>query len=515
MTHTDELIFKVNPVVDTTDNGIVAYTVNLTALRDGHPGRSNIRSYPGSKVFGRNFALAIKTQLLDAPLGPRGPSDAMQFKSAANYFMDFFARNNFCDDTVPSRSLLVKFADDLELRFGTPIPSNIPVVYRLVSRVFETMRPCVVAPRSRFALVDAAVPASTGRTRPGAESYAATLAAARDFTRVNDRISCGRAEAESEGEDMLVEIDRNASAKPQDCCTRAGALRLYKKELGYQPISAAEFHDRFGCRTDHYLNFPAPGRAATAGSTPMQTGLVGMLRWVLPTATDLMGPVVLCLECTGWNRSTILSMKNSMVSEAIATARDGKTKIRSWKGRAHRYDETSVLTGPGSLLDVLASVQTWNGPLRKAILDELALVISELKGSLPAHRRLELETRKSELFNMSDRLWLCLGSSPVGITRLKENDLCATTFAAMFMDHGVDLAEIGTYNCQEARLNYLARLENGRSIQTLLKTVMRHASTKTTRGYASRLPGAAKSDRAIAQFSKQQMVAGLSGGGRA
>jgi hypothetical protein len=518
----DELIFDISPVTDNTDNGPVDHTVNLTALRDGHPGRSTIiRAYPGSKVFGLRFALTIKELLKERKLGP---SDAMQFKSAANYFMDFFARKNFRDDIIPSRDVLKKFADDLESRFGKKIPVNIPIVYRLVSKVFETMCPGLVAPRSRFALVDASEdndakghlrPVSPRRKRAGAQSVAAALAAAKDFTRVHDRISIGRAEAESEGDDMLREISRNAFAKPQNSCTRQGALRLFKTALGYQPISSTEFYDRFGYRTDLYLNFPAPGRAATVGHTPMQSGLVGMFRWVLPTATDLMGPVVLCLEHTGWNKSTLLSMKSSMVSEAIAGARDGKSKIWSWKARAARYDETSVLAGPDSLLAKLAAVQTWNAPLRQEIVDELSLVDDLLEEPILAHGRQELEKRRKVLVNMRDRLWLCLGSSPVGVTRLKKNDLCAKTFAAMFTDNGADLNEIGKYNCQEARLNYLARLENGRNLQGLLKTVTRHASMRTTQGYADQLPSAAKSDRAVAQFSKQQMMIGSTDGGRA
>jgi len=507
MTKHDELIFFVRPRVDTTSHGIMAYRVDLTAIRDGHPGRSDIPKYAGSKGFGLQFALAIKARLIDRRLSE---SDAMQHKSAANRFMEFFDRNEFDDETEPSRRLLIQFADDIEHMYGDEIPTDMPRIYRTIVAIFKKMCPGLIAPRKRFVCVDtsgtsdAPLVPSINEERRGAANFCAASVAMADFRRVRDRISLGRLEAISEGEDLLQTIHRSPNAGLAKVGTQEGGLRLLYRHLDFKPITADEFHRRFGVRADECLRFPAPGRAATAGASVMQTGLVGAFRWVVPTATDLMGPVVLCLENTGWNRSTILAMKSSMVTEALESARNGRSRIFSWKGRAHRPEETSLPTGAGSLLDVLSVVQEWTTPLRDSIEEQLASTIDILKEELSDERRHLLERKRDGLSNMKDRLWLCLGSCPVGVTRLKENDLSAKCFRAMFTDNGADLNAIGKYNCHEARLNYLARVERGSDVQLeLLRAISRHRSVSTTlRNYASKLPGSVIRDRTLAQFSR-------------
>lgn len=510
MKYSDELIFEVTPRIDTTSHGVQPYRVDLTALRDGHRGRSNVDGYRGSKDFGRRLGLATKERLQDRRLSK---SDASLHKTATNHFMRFFDEQGFPDDIEPSFSLLREFANYIERIYGAEIPSEIPDVYGTIENLFKEMSPGMDVPRRRFVRADIGGPAalasheSIKEIQRRAEDYSAARAAMADFKLVQDRISIGRAEAMSDGEDLLQVISDTPDVGPMKACTQERVSRLLYRQLNLQPITASEFESRFNIRPDQYCLFPAPGRAATAGASLMKAGLVGAYRWVLPTATDLMGPVVLTLENTGWNMSTILVMKSSMVTRALSTARDGVSKIYSWKGRAGRPEETSIVAGPGSLLDVLATVQEWNAPLRSSIIEELSTVNALLRQSPVNDRREELERRQSWLENMKDRLWLCLGSCPIGVTRLKEGDLSAKSFRAMFESNKADLAKIGKYNCREARLNYLARAEGDRNVQVeVLKAIARHGSICTTLNhYADRLPGALKRDEQLAKFSASIM----------
>jgi len=503
----DELIFDVKPRTDNSSHGVVAYTVNLTALRDGHKGRSNVAGFKGCPSFGLQLGLAIKKRLQARRLSE---SDAKEHISAANEFMRFFDRAKLPADTQATNLLLTQYADDLEEFYGDSIPGGIPRIYRCICAVFQTMNPTIRPQRTRFVSEDCEC--SIGE-RIGSQNYEAAMAALSDFRRVDDRISAGLAEASSDGPNLidLLRQDGTAAAKH---FTRANVLRLLKNELDLRPISAAAFHENFGLRPDQCLRIPAPGRPATPGASPMKTGLAPAFRWVLPTATDLMGPFVLVLESTGWNQATILNMKNSMITEAIEKAVNGRTKIESWKGRAKRPETAPTRTDESSLLHVLQAVQRWTSPLRRSINDQLEKLDQALALENSQVTRRALEDLRDELANMQDRLWLCMTTATIGVGRLRPDDVSAVSFRAMFVDNNANLEAIGHYNCHEARLNYLARADRGKGLDVeMIRAHARHSHIQTTsRHYAEKLPGAIRRDRAIATFNAKIISATLTRG---
>ena len=503
----DELIFEVEPLMDTSSHGVVNHTVNLTALRDGHKGRSNVASFKGCPSFGLRLGLAIKERLQSRHFSE---SDAKEHINAANEFMRFFDRANLSADTQINNKLLSDYADDLEKFYGDSIPGGIPRIYRCICAVFETMNPALRRQRARFVSEDSKCPVGE---RPGSQNYEAAMAALSDFRRVNTRISLGLAEARSDGPNLinLVKRDERAAAKH---FTRANVLRLLKKEHDLRPITAAAFHEQFGFRPDHSLRIPAPGRPATPGASPMKTGLAAAFRWVLPTATDLMGPFVLVLESTGWNQATILNMKSSMITEAIEKAVNGRTKIQSWKGRANRPETAPTRTDEGSLLHVLQAVQRWASPLRRSIIDQIENLDQALIIENGQVTRRKLESLRDELANMQDRLWLCMTTATIGVGRLRPDDVSAACFRAMFVDNNANLEAIGHYNCHEARLNYLARADRGKGLDVeMIRAHTRHSQIQTTsQHYTEKLPGAIRRDRGIANFNAETFSAPLASG---
>jgi len=492
----DELIFEVKPRADNSSHGAVAYTVNLTALRDGHKGRSNVAGFKGCPSFGLRLGLAIKMRLQARRLSE---SDAKEHISAANEFLRFFDRAKLRADTQVTNLLLSQYADDLEEFYGDSIPGGIPRIYRCICAIFQTMDPAIRPQRARFVSEDCECSVDE---RPGSQNYEAAMAALSDFRRVDDRISVGLADASSDGPNLadLLRQDKTAAAKH---FTRANVLRLLKNELDLRPVSAAAFHEQYGLRPDQCLRIPAPGRPATPGASPMKSGLAPALRWVLPTATDLMGPFVLVLESTGWNQATILNMKSSMVTDAIEKAVNGRTKIKSWKGRSKRPETAPTRTDESSLLHVLRAVQRWTSPLRRSINDQIGKLDRALaKEDDPVTRR-TLAKLRNELANMQDRLWLCMTTATIGVGRLRPNDVSAICFKAMFVDNNANLEAIGHYNCHEARLNYFARADRGKGLDVeMIRAHARHSHSGTTsRYYTEKLPGAIRRDRAIATFN--------------
>lgn len=500
----DDLIFEVEPLMDTTSHGVVNHTVNLTALRDGHNGRSNVAGFKGCPSFGLRLGLAIKERLQARHLSE---SDAKEHINAANEFMRFFDRAKLAADTQIDNKLLSHYADDLEEFYGKSIPGGIPRIYRCICAVFRKMNPAIRRQRARFVSEDSKCSVDE---RPGSQNYEAAMAALSDFRRVDARISLGLSEAGSDGPDLidLVQQDGTAAAKH---LTRANVLRLLKKEHDLRPITAAAFHEQFGLRPDHSLRIPAPGRPATPGASPMKTGLAAALRWVLPTATDLMGPFVLVLESTGWNQATILSMKSSMITAAIEKAVNGRTKIESWKGRAKRPETAPTRTDEGSLLHILQAVQRWTSPLRRSIKDQIEKLDQALIIENSQETRRTLENLRDEMANMQDRLWLCMTTATVGVGRLRPDDVSATCFRAMFVDNNADLEAIGHYNCHEARLNYLARADRGKGLDVeMIRAHARHSDVQTTsQHYTGKLPGAIRRDRGIANFNAETFSAPL------
>ncbi|SIO51578.1 hypothetical protein SAMN05443247_06989 [Bradyrhizobium erythrophlei] len=497
--HKDPLIFEVEPAVDTTRHGRAAYVFDLTSLRDGFVGRTNIPPFMGDRDFGLEFGLAIKDILTKG----RGQHSAIHYRRAAYVFMRF-ATTEIEGPIEPCHRVLVSFADFLDRYRGhgrDRILSDAPRIYITVKQLFQKMRPGISVPRRRFV---AAYEAET--VRPIPQGYEAAQAAFKDYGRVRARIATGRGLAERPSPDLL-----NLEAPVS--YTMESVMRLLKTELKYSPISAAAFEDRFGIRPDRHFHFPAPGRAATVGTVPMRSGLSSTFRWVLPTATDLLGPVVLTLENTGWNKSTILNMKHSMVDKAIATAKNGKTSIWSYKGRARDYEKADILCGERSLLEVLTTVQTWTAPLRASIASDLAEVDCRLAGELSAPERTRLPRRKSKLRNMKDRLWLCLSSKTVGTTMLVSDDLTSAKLNAMFEDNDADLDAIGHYNFHEARLHFMARIQNGTDVTVeLLRVLSNHSSAATTEmNYAGKLPGTFIRDMPIHSVSEGVLGVSRSG----
>lgn len=381
----------------------------------------------------------------------------------------------------PCHGVLVGFADFLDRCRGhgpDRILSDAPRIYTTVKKVFQKMRPGISLPRRRFVVAHEAE-----TVRHILDGYEAARAAFKDYGRVRERISTGRDIAERAGPDLL-------SLEAPVSYTKENVLRLLKTELNYSPISAAAFEDRFGICPDRHFHFPAPGRAATVGTMPMRSGLATTFRWVLPTATDLLGPMVRTLENTGWNKSTILNMKDSMVEKAIATAKKGKTRIWSYKGRAGGYEKADILAGERSLLEVLTTVKTWTAPLRASIANDLADVERRLAEELSESERARLLRRKSKLRNMKDRLWLCLSSKTVGTTMLVPDELTSAKLNAMFKDNDADMDAIGHYNFHEARLHFMARIQKGAEVTVeLLRVLSNHSSAATSEmNYAGKLP---------------------------
>jgi hypothetical protein len=167
----DELIFEVRPRMDNSSHGVVEHTVNLTALRDGHKGRSNVASFKGCPSFGFRLGLAIKKRLQARHLSE---SDAREHINAANEFMRFFDRANLPADTQINNKLLSDYADDLEEFYGDSIPGGIPRIYRCICGVFRTMNPAIRRQRARFVSEDSKCSADE---RPGSLNYEAAMTA--------------------------------------------------------------------------------------------------------------------------------------------------------------------------------------------------------------------------------------------------------------------------------------------------------------------------------------------------
>ncbi len=192
-----------------------------------------------------------------------------------------------------------------------------------------------------------------------------------------------------------------------------------------------------------------------------------------------------------------------MVNEAVANVRGGKTRISSYKGRAGEFEEADILTGEHSLLEVLQTVQAWTDPLRATVASSLAKVDRLLSEEITEPELVRLTRARSELNNMKDRLWLCLGCRTVGVAMLNSRPGRAK-LEALFVDNHANLEAMGHYNFREARLHFFGRIEEGSDVSVdLLRELAKHASIATTKEYyANKLRGSLKRDMPISAFSE-------------
>jgi hypothetical protein len=453
----DPFVLWITPREKPYEHGRKSYPVDLRALRDGLSPTKTNRGFKGLPTLAGQILGAAKAHL--ASKRPH-KTTSQNFKMSLHHFWRFADLFTTVLKTFGEPETGIPNFDDLwqipgsnwklfqmwltgfETTRRREIYVDCKLIFEAAAKELSAQEIAAGRPGRSFRLPYCPFPPEREFARweeegpyPEEVCRAIVAAATAEFRSVERRFRDGHASADR-GEDPIPLRDRQRAARIhsngpgwEKVWTRANTLHFIRN-LGLTDLSWPRLTDTFGIYPGT-LKHPPELRPSiwTTAEKSRGRSLADHIRWFYPSASDLIGAIMIVSMRTGWNLETILSMKRSNWWRPHPEDPQGAVVMYSRKARARgpggpskgRVQRAMSLRKRAHAFDVVNTVIQWTEPLRIQATAELEDVINQLEGMAPDQPgRASLQRDRERLEDLVDRVWLCMSLNPFGVTALNQ-----------------------------------------------------------------------------------------------